>query len=462
MIETERWEPSLEDPRMRNYVGQRVAREVFEELRQRLEHTGYLPDEYFLLDSQWENGREIPKGADVFCTTDYGGSEGIYLDVYLKWHEDGKPITKSFITGKTLGESGDDMDRMFLISSAITKAFHGDGTVHARYIKLGESPVEPSGVFHFTPEERKTVIDALIAQHNQYLGLVAGAENLLRRMTGGITQYIDQMGRVPLQLSDYDRAALAVRDGNLAEFSALLPQVLEHGDELLGQTAGRAGEVGRKMTVLLMDTCGSFESASYLSASRLAVRTGDAERLRFLMDQAESHVPDMEPGFVGRMIQEAYAQDSRMGREMIQHAAPEWIASAPAKLMLAAAWNRDSRAALTLAEKGLDVTACAGDIIRQYARNNDAWEVELLLKQGLKIQPSNLDALKACIQNEMPGAAKLLLDRGVDYEKFQTWAEDTGYAIPAEAAAELAGHWEQLRGAQEQGREAGMGGMSLG
>ena len=40
-------------------AGQRTAQEVFEELKHRLEIQGYLPDEYFLLDSLWENGREI-------------------------------------------------------------------------------------------------------------------------------------------------------------------------------------------------------------------------------------------------------------------------------------------------------------------------------------------------------------------------------------------------------------------
>ena len=125
---------------------------------------GCLPDEYFLLDQRWENGREIPEGADIFCTTDYGASEGIYLDVYLKWYEDGNPVTKGFITGKTLGESGDDLDRMFLISSAITKAFHGDGASHARYIRLGESQIPASGVFHLSLEEQKTIIDA--SSHN--------------------------------------------------------------------------------------------------------------------------------------------------------------------------------------------------------------------------------------------------------------------------------------------------------
>lgn len=84
-IEFEKWKPSEDDPRKLKYAGQRTAQEVFEELRYRLESTGYLPEKYFLLDRDWENGREIPKDADIFCTTDYGGSEGVYLDVYLKW-----------------------------------------------------------------------------------------------------------------------------------------------------------------------------------------------------------------------------------------------------------------------------------------------------------------------------------------------------------------------------------------
>ena len=50
-----------------------------------------------------------------------------YVDVYLKWYEDNKSITRSFATGKTLGDSGYDLDKMFLVGSAITKAFHGEG-----------------------------------------------------------------------------------------------------------------------------------------------------------------------------------------------------------------------------------------------------------------------------------------------------------------------------------------------
>ena len=38
-------------------------------------------------------------------------------------------------------------------------------------------------------------------------------EQLLRRMTGSITAYMDEVGQRPLRLSYYDRAVLAIRDG---------------------------------------------------------------------------------------------------------------------------------------------------------------------------------------------------------------------------------------------------------
>ena len=161
-IELERWKPSAENPRKMQYEGQRTAQEVYAELKDRLDSMGFLPDEYFLMSADWENGREIPEGADIFCTTDYGSSEGIYLDVYLKWHEEGKPITKSFITGKTLGESGSDMDRMFLIASAITKAFHGDHGTYARYTQLGERQSTEDMILHLKPEEQRQIIGALV------------------------------------------------------------------------------------------------------------------------------------------------------------------------------------------------------------------------------------------------------------------------------------------------------------
>ena len=219
-IELSRWEPSPEDPRRKQYAGQRTAQEVFEELRHRLEGMGYLPDEYFLMNRDWENGREIPRGADIFCTTDYGGSEGIYLDVSLQWYENDRTVTRNFITGKTLGETGADLDRMFLISSAITKAFHGDRGTYARYLSCGEQPEPEAMIVHLDPAEQRTIIQALVEQRERQEQAMSQTEQLLRRMTGSITAYMEEVGQRPLRMSDYDKTVLAIQDGELTEFWA--------------------------------------------------------------------------------------------------------------------------------------------------------------------------------------------------------------------------------------------------
>ena len=64
-IELEQWEPFPGDPRRMQYAGQRVAQEVFEELKHRLESMGYLPDEYFL----WHSGRTSFAGSSAGNST---------------------------------------------------------------------------------------------------------------------------------------------------------------------------------------------------------------------------------------------------------------------------------------------------------------------------------------------------------------------------------------------------------
>lgn len=212
-IEFERWEPDAENPRRLTYAGQRTAEDVFHELETQLDSVGYLPDEYFTMDWRWEHGRQIPKGADFFCKTDYGGSEGIYLDVYLEWQEGDKPKKECFITGKTLGESGADLDRMSLISSAITKAFRGDNSVHARYMMAGENPASAETMtLHLSPDEQRLVAQALAEQRIRLGPQAEGEEKLLRRITGSVTEYMDAAGLAD-RLTESDRALLAQHDG---------------------------------------------------------------------------------------------------------------------------------------------------------------------------------------------------------------------------------------------------------
>ena len=155
----------------------------------------------------------FPKVLTFFCKTDYGGSEGIYLDVYLEWQEGDKPKKECFITGKTLGESGADLDRMFLISSAITKAFRGDNSVHARYMVVGgqSEPAETMSL-NLSPDEQRLVTQALAEQRIRLGSQAEGEEKLLRRMTGSVTEYMDAAGLAD-RLDEHDRDLLAQHDG---------------------------------------------------------------------------------------------------------------------------------------------------------------------------------------------------------------------------------------------------------
>ena len=155
----------------------------------------------------------MPRDAGFFCRTDYGGSEGIYLDMFLEWYEDSQRRTEHFMTGKMLGESGADMDRMSLISSAITKAFRGDNSVHARYMVVGgQSGPEETMSLNLSPDEQRLVTQALAEQRIRLGSQAEGEEKLLRRMTGSVTEYMDAAGLAD-RLTESDRALLAQHDG---------------------------------------------------------------------------------------------------------------------------------------------------------------------------------------------------------------------------------------------------------
>lgn len=348
-IELECWEPSPDDPRRKVYAGQRTAQEVFEELKYRLEGMGYLPDEYFLMDREWENGREIPKDADIFCTADYGGSEGVYLDVYLKWYEKGRPVIRSFITGKTLGESGSDLDRIFLISSAITKAFHGDRGTYARYLRRDEQPEPEDMILHLDPAEQRTLIQALVEQRERQEQAMSQTEQILRRMTGSITAYMDEVGRRPLHLSDYDKAVLAIRDGEFEAFSSLYPRVPDRADDLLIEVSGRPGRMGGNMVLMLLSAVERFSPEAYLTACKRAVETGDSWRVQTLVAEAKVHLAEPFPSLAGEIMSYAYTNNCQnMVRDLLNQCTPEQIVAAPPILLRQAAERLDLQTAMTL------------------------------------------------------------------------------------------------------------------
>ena len=441
----------------------RSAQEVFEELKHRLESQGYLPDEYFLLDREWENGRKIPENADIFCATDYGGSEGVYLDVYLKWYGDGKSVTRSFITGKTLGESGNDLDRMFLISSAITKAFHGDHTTHARSMQIGGVEDDASGaVVHLSAEEQRTIIGALVEQRERQENAMTQTEQILRRMTGSITAYINEVGMKPLRMSDYDKAVLAVRDGELAAFSEYSVKVPEQADALLVEAAGRPGLVGRNMTAMLLNGRENVDYDAYCVACRKAIDIHDLEKTLFLLHWAEHCVAQVEPSLFGEMAGYAHLDHRSIAKEIIPQSTPEQIAAAPSRLLELFAADNDYRTLLELVEKGISGGPSAARTLHMLTyqeRNN--WMAEELLEKRMWVDLNDYNALHACVQNDAVDTAKLLLDHGMDFEQYRQWAEHRGGGHE-ETVQNLADYWQELNAEPEQSEAQEMGGMNLG
>ncbi len=465
MIDLERWKPSETDPRKLEYAGQPVAQEVFEELKHRLKGMGYLPDEYFLMDDHWKNGREIPKDADIFCATDYGGCEGVYLDVYLKWHEDGKPITRSFITGKTLGDNGNDLDRMFLISSAITKAFHGDHATHARYMKIGGVEDDTGGaVVHLSQQEQKTIIEALVEQRERQEQAMSQTEQLLRRMTGSITEYVNAVGMRPLRMSDYDKAILAIQDGEMSAFQGLCPKVLtEHADDLITAAAGRPGNVGVRMMALVLASDVRFSEEIYRTACQNAVDIADADRVRLLLAAADHYVPQLTPSFHGEIASYAHSDHRFIAKEIIKRCSEEQIAAAPSRLLEQFAADKDFRTLSALVEKGISGGSSAWRTLHMLTyEGRDSWIAEELLEKRMWVDINDYSTLHACVQNDAVAVCRLLLDGGMDFDQYRQWAQTRPCAGHEETLQALADHWSEMQAEMEQAPAQENGGMTLG
>ena len=445
----------------------RTGQEVYEELKHRLEGMGYLPDEYFLLDDVWEDGKVVPRDADLFCTTDYGDSEGIYLDVRLIWYgEDGKPVIKTFATGKTLGESGSDMDRMFLISSAITKAFHGEHGAYARLQRLEDGTKAEGVVLHLSPKERRVVMDALLEQRMRQEAQMTSTEQLLRRMTGSITAYMDEVGARPLRMSTEDRAVLAVRDGELYAFSSLALQVTkpEERCSLLVESAGRPGAVGRRMAKLMLGAKTPYPEDVWLDACKRAVDTGDLQRVQMMLDRTMDKVDAPSPSLPGEVLQYAYLQNPAMGSELIRRAAPEQVAAAPSKLLCAAAYARDLPMLTELLQKGLQPGDHAAPLLLPLLTAYDGQRVAHLLKDSLRVRPEDYDAMNVCLREHASSAAEALLGQGMKLDGYLAWAAERGTMLDnraREILEELKLQQDQAHSVQQQGSGPVLGGMSL-
>ena len=436
-IATERRKPDPNNPNRLVYDGQRTVQEVFAELRYRLESTGYLPDEYFMLDHQWEDGKEWPEDGYINCYVDYGGSEGIYLDVGLKYQDkDGKSQSKHLITGKTLGESGADMDRMYLIASAITRAFHNEG-IHARYAFVGEQPPEQiSAVVHMNPEEQKIITESLIAtrlrwkQENKPLEKI---EQLIRRIVGSITEFVKEVGERPQKVDYYDQAILAAADGDMESFTDALPHIPHLYGSVLEKAAIRPDVTGRAMTEAVCAVAEEINKETYLRACQNAINSNDVIKSLNVVASAERCVLDLPAGFYGDVILHALKYDEKFGGKksniavaIAEQCTPEQIQSADPYLLKLAISHENRKLTDLLLARNISVEHESAMLIFAVAQKKDIYLAEKLIERGVDINSQNHAALFACMNTKDLPTAMFLLKLGADFEAFSDEVTEHG------------------------------------
>ena len=121
------WSEPDEKGRIRK-LDMRTCQDVFDELKDKLDSAGLLPDEYFIMDYSIEDDK-MPDFSEAICSVDFGNSEGIYLDIRLHYYDESKnPVSKCFATGKTLGETTADFYKMSLAAGECSMLLNGFGS----------------------------------------------------------------------------------------------------------------------------------------------------------------------------------------------------------------------------------------------------------------------------------------------------------------------------------------------
>jgi len=150
-------------------VGFRKAKDVFHELEERLRQLGLYPDEYFVLNSPYDDkGALFPETVTMHCYANWGGSEGIYLEVDLIAVEDGKLVRRNFATGKSLAEDGDSFDRMQYTAGVIYKLFYGERFMPTRYFLFSQDEKQNMNVLQSRVErEFRDFVKKLLVHNNE-------------------------------------------------------------------------------------------------------------------------------------------------------------------------------------------------------------------------------------------------------------------------------------------------------
>jgi hypothetical protein len=156
-IDVDRWSEPNEKRQVR-HLGMIKAKEAFDMLTTHLQSKNMLPDEYFLFSPEnfERNNGELPDYMTAICHTNFGDSEGIYIDIVLER----EGVRTHFATGKTLEEDADAFFQMSRIAAECSLMLNGRGAV---FEKMNIDTV-------FTPEESLAigaVIEQKLCEYNE-------------------------------------------------------------------------------------------------------------------------------------------------------------------------------------------------------------------------------------------------------------------------------------------------------
>lgn len=111
------------------HVGMIKAEDAFDQLEKHLEEVGLLPDEYFSPSYSLYGMDDLPNYRTAICHVDWGGNEGIYLNISLLHYKDNQINLDTFATGKTLDSSGEAFLRMSRIAAECSMMLNGRGDI---------------------------------------------------------------------------------------------------------------------------------------------------------------------------------------------------------------------------------------------------------------------------------------------------------------------------------------------
>lgn len=138
---------------------------------------------------------------------------------------------------------------------------------------------------------------------------------------------------------------------------------------------------------------------------------------------------DLDISLFGEIIRCSFEHHSENGRNrkmantLVQECTPEQIQAADPALLLLAQHREDWQIIFHLIEKGINTNQYAAELFDQLSRQRNAWMISSCLSHGLKIDTNNFAALHSCILPESMGAAKRLIEEGMDFDGYLEWAE---------------------------------------